>query len=47
MSLEDDMSQKSPARSANRKGISPIKSPKILTQAHGAVTDLENKLFDV
>ena len=48
MQLEEDLSTKSPARSTNaRKGVTPVKSPRNLTQAHGAVTDLENKLIDV
>ena len=48
LQLEEDMSSKSPSRSVNapRKGITPAKSPRSITQAHGAVTDLENKLID-
>lgn len=47
MQLEEDISSKSPARSTSvRKGITPGKSPRHLAGAHGAVTDLENKLID-
>ena len=47
MQLEEDLSSKSPARSTSvRKGITPGKSPRHLAGAHGAVTDLENKLID-
>ena len=48
LQLEEDRHSRSPARSSNvRKGVTPSKSPRNLTQAHGTVTDLENKLIDM
>ena len=48
MSLEDNMSTKSPNRNAlTRKGVSPIRANAGPSHAQGVVTDLENKLIDV